>query len=870
MTQPPDIIPPQWPLKLLRFFVKKEYIEEIEGDMEEMFYENAERLSLKKARRIYALEILKLLRPILLKNYKQTSLLTPYPMFKNYFKISSRVLLKNPVSSFINIFGLAVAIGFCTLIYAFAQYTLTIDDFHANKNEVYLVSHFADLDGSLQQNGKSPRPLGEMLKQDFPEIKRVCRVDNGNVVIKYKDNVFLEKVQFVDPDYLNMFTFPLKWGTQQSLSDVSSIILSEEMAVKYFGNQNPIGMDVQVIFSETYSKQFKVTGVAETFPLARAIEFSFLINFENQRLANATTYNEADWSTQVQATLIQVSNPADLSRIESKMEKYKLLKNQAQDDWKIESFVFEPLATLYKRSDTIKNSISGKGYNSNFKAILFLSFIGVFMLLLACFNYINIAIVSAAKRFKEIGVRKSIGATDGKVTLQFLTENMFLTFFALLVGVAVGKYVIIPWFEQLNDFQMEFSLLDKNLWLFFAAILLLTGLASGLYPAYYVSKFQTVKIFKGAVQFGKQNPITKIFLGFQLVLACILIGSAVMFTQNSDFIAKQPWGYTPDNILYANVHSEFAFEQLKTAMEQNPNVLSASGAAQHIGKSHKTSIIELAERKYEVQELAVDASYFTTLGLQLKEGRVFNDQEGSDRQSVIVNELMVKNMVWQEPIGQQFTMDSVKYEVIGVVKDFHSYNFRNQIQPTLFKMAGKDDFQYLSLKVKDGSELETYKALQQNWAKLFPEIPFEGGYQEDVWGGYFAMMKMHGKFWRSIASIAILLAGLGLYGLVTLNISGRIKEFSIRKVLGAQVKSITFAILKQYVLLFAIALLIGAPISYFLVEFLIDSAYTYHVPMNVLGIIIAIVILIIVLLTVVLSQVQRIAKSNPVNGLKVE
>ena len=762
-----------------------------------------------------------------------------------------------------------MAIGFCTLIYAFAQYTLTIDDFHTNKNEVYLVTYFADLDGSLQQNGKSPRPIGELLKQDFPEINKVCRIDNGNVVIKYNDNVFLEKVQFADPSYLDMFTFPLKWGTQKSLTDVSSIILSEEMSIKYFGEQNPIGMDIQVIFSEKYSKQFKVTGVAETFPLARAIDFSFLINFENQRLANPT-YNETDWSAQVQATFIRVPNLADLNRIKSKMEKYKLLKNQAQDDWKIESFAFEPLATLYKRSDKIKNSISGKGYSSNIKAILFLSFIGVFMLLLACFNYINIAIVSAAKRFKEIGVRKSIGATNSKVTLQFLTENVFLTFFALLVGVVLGKFIVIPWFEQLNDFQMEFSLLDKNLWLFFIAILLFTGLASGLYPAYYVSKFQTVKIFKGAVQFGKQSNITKVFLGFQLVLACILIGSAVMFTQNSDFIAKQPWGYAPDNLLYANVHSELAFEQLKTVMEQNPNVLNASGAQQHIGKSHKTSIIELAERKYEVQELAVDANYFSTLGLQLKEGRVFNDHEGSDRQSVIVNELLVKNMVWQNPIGQQFKMDSLNYEVIGVVKDFHSYNFRNQIQPMLFKIADKNDFRYLSIKVKSGSELETYKALQESWAKLFPEIPFEGGYQEDVWGGYFAMMKMHGKFWRSIASIAILLAGLGLYGLVTLNISGRIKEFSIRKVLGAQVTSITLNILKQYVMLFTIALLIGAPISYFLVEFLIDSAYTYHVPMNALGVIIGVVILIVVLLTVVLTQVQRIAKSNPVNGLKVE
>lgn len=790
-------------------------------------------------------------------------------MLKNYFKISSRVLLRNPASSFINIFGLALAIGFCTLIYAFAHWTLTIDDFHTNKNDVYLVSYFTDLDGSLQQNGKTPRPLGEFLKQDFPEIQRICRVDKGNVVIKSNDNVFHEKVLFVDSDYLNMFTFPLKWGTQQSLKDLNSIILNEEMAIKYFGDENPIGMDIQVIFNEKYSKQFKVTGVAKAFPDAHAIDFSFLINFQNHHAANPS-FNEVDWSEQVLATFIQVPNPSDLIRIEGKMGKYKLLKNQAQDDWKIDSFAFEKLATLYKNSYNIRDSVSGKGYNSNVRSVLFLSFIGLFMLLLACLNYINIAIVSAAKRLKEIGVRKSIGATDRKVAIQFLSENVFITFFALLVGLVLGKYVVVPWFEALNNFQMGFSLLDKNLWLFFIGILLFTGLASGLYPAYYVSRFQTVRIFKGAVQYGKQKLITKIFLGFQLVLACVLIGSAVMFTQNGDFIAKEPWGYEPANILYARVHSELAFDQLKAVMEQNPNVLSASGSHQHIGKGHTTSIIELADRKYEVQELAVDATYFNTMGLKLKEGRVFNDHEGSDKQSVIVNESLVKSMMWQLPIGQQFKMDSVSYEVIGVAKDFNSYSFREQIQPLLFKIADKNDLNYLAIKTKTGTEVESYKSLQENWAKLFPEIPLEGGYQEDVWGGYFESLKIHGKFWRSIASIAILLAGLGLYGLVTLNVSGQIKEFSIRKVLGAQVKSITLIILKQYSLLFTLALLTGAPISYFLVKFLIDSAYKYHVPMNMSGVATAVIVLVAVLLTVVLIQVKRIAKSNPVTGLKVE
>jgi putative ABC transport system permease protein len=205
-----------------------------------------------------------------------------------------------------------------------------------------------------------------------------------------------------------------------------------------------------------------------------------------------------------------------------------------------------------------------------------------------------------------------------------------------------------------------------------------------------------------------------------------------------------------------------------------------------------------------------------------------------------------------------------------VVEDFHSYNFFNKVQPTIFKLAAKKDYQYLSIKVRNGSEKNTYQAMQTEWIKLFPEIPFQGGYQEDVWGDYFEEMGVHGRFWRMIASIAVLLASLGLYGLVTLNVSGRIKEFSIRKVLGADMKSITMNILNQYMVLFAVALLLGAPISYMLAKMVLNFAYIYHVPVNSLGVAISVGTLIIVLLLVVSTQVRKVLVSSPVQGLKAE
>jgi putative ABC transport system permease protein len=612
-----------------------------------------------------------------------------------------------------------------------------------------------------------------------------------------------------------------------------------------------------------------VTGVAKKLPESHSISFDFLIRFDNQKGATPA-YNISDWSSYVNATLIQVDSPADIALIQQGMNKYKILQNEKHNEQAISNFGFVSLAELYKKSMDIREGLCPPYYESNAKAVIILGVITLFLLALACFNYINIAIVTAAKRLKEIGVRKVIGATRIKVITQFLSENIFVTSFALTFGLLFGRFVFIPGFEQVNGFSMGFTFTHPSLWIFLIVILFVTGLISGLYPALYISRFEVVNILKGSSKFGKQNPLNKILLGFQLILACILITCAVMFTQNTDYVAKRPWGYNQNDALYAEVQSQLAYEQLNAAMAQNPNVTSIAGSVNHIGKNHATTIIKLPPNKeYEVQQLAVDANYFSTMQITLSKGRAFNPQPEADKQNIIVNEEFVKSLGWQEAIGQQIKIDSMRYEVIGVVKNFHSYNFDSKMLPIIFTVANKADYRFISLRVRSGSERETYSALQGQWNKLFPEIPFQGSYQEDVWGGYFEKIKGHGRFWQVIAFITILLAGLGLYGLVTLNVTGRTKEFSIRKVLGAQINNIATGILRQYAILFVVSLLIGVPVSYSLVKFLFNTAYEYHVPMNYLSITLAVSTLIFVLVFVVITQVNKIAKESPVNGLKV-
>jgi len=865
----PDIKPPVWPLKFLRFFVKKEYIEEIEGDMEEIFYEHVESVSLPRARRMYAWEVIKLIRPVLVKNLEALHNLNQIPMFKNYFKTSLRSLLRHPLNSFINVFGLSAAIGVCVFVYGFVQWGYRTDQFHEHKHEVHLVTFFADRDGTLQEHGRTPRPLGDMLRNDFAHIQKVCRVEDRNVIVKHEDNVFHERIRYTDPEFLEMFTFPLKWGAVGSLKDVNSIILSENEAIKYFGEQNPVGSDILVKFNETESKAFKITGVAEAFPQSHTIEFDFLVNFENLR-TSGKDYRFDDWSSFVDATFIQ-ADARELSTIKKGMDKYRSMQNAAvTEDWAIASFSFEPLATLHENSSHIRDDISWST-DDNFSSSVFLGFIAVFMLALACFNYINIAIASAAKRLKEIGVRKTIGATQRVIIVQFLTENVVVTFFALTIGLALGAYLFIPYFENMWHFDMGFSWIHSDLWIYLAVILFVTAIASGSYPAFYISSFRVTGILKGSVKFGRENLMTKFFLGFQLVLACIFITSAVTFTMNTSYLTHRSWGYGNRAVLYVAVPDQAAFEKLSVRVAENPDVLAISGSAHHIGKSFATTIMHLPGRELEADQLSVDATYFETLDIPLKEGRVFSDQSENDKRTVVVNEVLVNNLALKNPLGYVFKIDSVDHEIIGVVKDFHSYNFFKKITPTIFKVARKEDYRYLAVKVQSGTEAAVYKKVQASWSDLYPETPFDGGYQEDVWGSYYEEIGHHASVWKFFASMAVLLACLGLYGLIRFNVAGRVKEFSIRKILGAGTAHIADNITRRYLILLAAALSIGAPVSYALMKFIFDMAfYDYHVPITFSIVIVSVSILVFVVFLTFSTQIRKVLRSNPVEGLKVE
>ena len=786
-------------------------------------------------------------------------------LLQNYYKTSLRSMMRNPLTSFINVVGLAIAIGVCIWVYAFVRHDLMVDSHHEKKDQIYLITSEIDREGETSKFGKSPRPIGLSMAQDFSGVKAMSRVDDRNVVMKYEDKVFHERLRFVDDSFLEMFTFPMTMGESNPLTDLNSVVLSYETSQKYFGDEDPVGRQILIKFG-SQQKLFTVGGVAEDFPTSHQLSFEILAHFDNLQLADED-FSAVDWTKFVRGTFLQIPNENDVASISGSLNDYIAIQNEVQKDWAINNILLENFDGLHLRTRGIRESLV---YDRYYEGRVSLPFVAIILFVLACLNYINIAVVTATKRLKEIGLRKAIGAVRSKIIFQFLSENILITFFALILGFIFSITLILPWFRRLADLDINVHMMHWDLWVFLLGTLLFTGVISGLYPAFYVSKFETVQIFRGSLKFGKKNPLTKIFLGVQLVLACIGTTAAVMFTQNSNYQRERDWGYNQNSVLYIYVEDESGYQKMANDMAQVPVVEAIAGSRNHLGKSRQNVILHLPDKEFEVQKISVGDDYLDLMEIDLVQGKGFEADRASDNTSVIVNEFLVESMGWAQPLGETFRIDSVQFKVIGVARNFHFNNFYYEMAPMIFLKSEQEDYRYLSLRVEEGKEADAFVELRKSWLKNFPEEPFFGGHQEDVWSSFNVQLDIMEEYNKVLATITVILASLGLYGLITLNVTGRSKELSIRKALGAELKNLASAVGRQYLLLGLISMSIGAPVSYFLIKANIDMMFPDPRPMEMWGVVLSTVIILLVLLLVLSTQIRRVSTVNPATGLRVE
>ncbi|MFC1725120.1 ABC transporter permease [candidate division KSB1 bacterium] len=835
------------------------------GDYEEEFNYILERKGAFKARLWYWILILESMPGFILNSIYRSA-----AMIKNYLKTAIRNMKKNKLSSFINILGLSVAIGCSIIFFLLLEVNYTSDRFHKNAEKIFMIVYSLEGDKSVEKWGNSPRALGPVLEQEFPQIENAVRVSDRSAIIRNENRIFEESIRFVDPDFLEMFTFPLYLGNKDVLSERNSLILSKEMSEKYFGDENPLNRELTVIFDTNNRETFIVKGVAEEFPVNSSFAFDILTSIENSQ--NIYTENCNDWGEFTSATFIQLNNPDDILTIAAQMDRFIQRHNSERIDRPIASFDFEPLPTLSWESQDIRMSISS---GSTPEALIMLFVIGLLLLVQACFNYVNISLASATRRLKEIGLRKVVGSQRSQIIKQFLGENLLLCFFALTAGILLTEFIFLPGLSTITGDPEELTLLafftNIHLWMFFVFLLIITGIGAGIYPALFISRLQPVNIITGKLKIGGKRRLSSVLLSIQFGITFLIICLVVAFWENNQYQLHRDWGYNKDNLISIQLESSEQFEALNNSIIQNPDITQTAGTAHQIGISRRQAAVEIAAVKHEVIRFDVGHNYLETMGIRLKQGRFFNQGSSTDKDAaVIINETFVQNMGWKDAINQNLRFENKTYKVIGVVEDFHYEYFFNEIQPVMFRISQKEDIRYLTLRIQTVAGVQTSDKLKTIWRRLFPERPYNFFFQDSVFENGFRNTIVITQIFAAIAVIGLVISCMGLFGLVTLMISKRTKALSIHKVMGASVLKIANLVTKRFIIIILLSTVIALPGGYIFLKFLLDGIYKYHMPLSANPFILATLITMFTAIITIASQVYKSAVRNPIDALRCE
>ena len=790
-------------------------------------------------------------------------------MIKNYFKLGLRNLLKNRLSSSINILGLALAVGCCLVVFQFFDWTTHWDNFDHKLNNLFVVEKVSGKDGNQQYWGNSPSPIGPMLKSDFPQIKNITRANYTGVIIKEGDNVFRENVTFVDNAFYKMFDYPVKWGNKENFTAQDGIVLTEELSTKLFGKENAVGKNVNVRFNLSGREtvvNFTVKGVFDTMPIETSWHFSALI--PRSKMTALGLDKPADWAQNTDITFVEADNEAALSPIITQSKKYLQLYNAANPNDKISAFHFQPLTTMWSHSDTVNNnrfdSTAMAGY------ILLLT-IAVALLLMVYFNYMNIAIASASTRLKEIGVRKVMGSNRKQIIFQFILENMILCTIAVAIGLLLARYIFVPWFHQIANVDLrEGMFANKRTWATVFILIIVSALSGAAYPSFYISAFKPVNIIKGNSKMGSNNRFRKVLLGLQFFLTFLAISMAIAFTGENNNIKARPWGYNPANNVVVTLDKSANFAAFKSELINNNIVKSVTGSVQPIGSYTRQLVVKADGKDETVQSISALPGFASHLGIGIKKGRDLDEQFKSDETgAVLVNQAFMKQMHWTSGIGKNIAFENHYYKVVGEVNDFHFQDFQSPVVPLLIMGCKQADVTFVYVKTTPGLFSNAHKGVEKVWKKVNPDLPYEYYYQDNVFDRYFSAFVQVSKIMTAVSIIMIVISISGIFGLALLILGKKMKEISVRKVLGAGMGAIVFLINREFLTAIGFALLFGFPLSYWLTSVLfkiIESESSVSFAPFVL----AFMSLIIMTLISVSWHIYKANTSNPTRYLKEE
>ncbi|KAB2847021.1 MAG: FtsX-like permease family protein [Melioribacteraceae bacterium] len=807
------------------------------GDLNETFYFIAERDSLLKAKFWFWEQTLKSTIPLFINSF-----IWGMNMFQNYIKIAFRNLFKYKTYSAINILGLSVGLACTILIYLYTENELSFDKFQKDNENIYRLTHFQLNAAGNKNNGGSSTPA--VLREHLPEffgdrIERVTTLMSGRGALNYNGNQFKEDITYVESNFFEMFTFPLIIGAKESvLINENSIVLTERSAKKYFGEENPIGKDIEAIFGDI-KQIFTVTGIAENPPSNSSIQFDFLINIENM----SVFYNEDPYSHRLKTlgdfsaeNFIKVKEGTTPQFFNKQFARFTLQYfDKELPMWRKFMNIPEEKLPFTFQLQNIKDihfdtSISeGK----DIMALYILIGIAFIVLFIACINFMNLSLGRSSFRFKEIGIRKVIGANRKQLLKQFWSESVLITLISMSAGIILS-IIVMPEFNKISG--KDFSVIDFFSPVNIAALILLSlivGTIAGSYPSLIMSRAGVVSIMKGQFKLGGKNFFTKSLIVVQFALSILLMISTFILSDQIDYMINKDLGYNQDGIISVQLQeltpeeNQKVAQNFKNKIANYSNIKQVSIVSEAFGGGYRAhSPFYYKQKQIMTRRINADYNFLETMKINLLQGRNFTKELSTDSSSVIINETCLKEIGLENPIGEEIKLfDSIPLKIIGVVKDFNFDPLREKVMPAIIYTRPDLDIDFALIKVSPQNINSTIKFLQTSWNEINPDKPFLFSFMNDDLRKFYE----EDKKWQAIISyssaFALIIACMGIFGLTAITITKKIKEIGIRKILGASVLSIINIILKEFALLIVIANLIAFPAAYYAMSKLLQQYY---------------------------------------------
>ncbi len=798
-------------------------------------------------------------------------------MLKNYLKIALVNLRNHKAFASINILGLAIGIACSILITAYVLHELSYDRFHKKADRIYRLRSDLKISGDHLNIPKSSPPMAEYLVKNYPEVLDAVRIRSlGKMPVRYRDKLHYEDRLFLaDHSVFEIFTFPLTEGDPRTaLETAYSVVITEDMAKKYFGEEDPIGK----VLSINNQWDFTVRGIVQNVPQNSHWTFNMLCSFETYARENKRDMQ--NWLSINNYTYILLRDGYDYKQLEQKFpEMIEKHAGQLLKYVKGELALFlQPLTSIHLHSNLMQE-ISGNG---NIAYVYIFSAIAVFILAIACINFMNLSTARSANRAQEVGMRKVLGADRCRIIRQFLTESMFYSMIALAAALLLVD-LALPLFRSLSGIELSINYI-KSPWLIpgLLGLTVLVGLAAGSYPAFFLSAFQPARVMKGLFESGTAGSrFRSVLVIVQFSISVVLIVGTIIVSNQLHYMKNKKLGFHKEQTVVVPISDESTLESLrplKEDLKSHARVLSVAASSHVPGETTYVNPFvpegfTLEQMQY-MGELYVDHDFIPTMGIEIVAGRNFSEDLQTDwDESCIINETAAKKFGWDNPIGKTIhelsrSKKLNKRIVIGVVKDFHIESLHKQISP-LFISSTTHIFNSLSIRIGSEKIPETIAFLRDKMSEWDPYRPFEYVFLDDSFDAQYRAEERLSSIFSYFSLLAIFIACLGLFGLASFTAEQRTKEIGIRKVLGASVPGIVVLLSKEFTKWVLVANAIAWPVAYFFLSRWLQG-FAYRMNITFLTFVFAGLISLAIALGTVSYQALRAATSNPVNSLRYE